>query len=73
MWHRIDSDEKVREHLEEIRTAAGRATALTRQLLAFSRKQIVQPKTIDLNAMVGQLTGLLGAVLVPLYVADVLW
>ncbi|MBN1424077.1 PAS domain S-box protein [Candidatus Fermentibacteria bacterium] len=38
--------------LEEIRTAAQRSAALTRQLLAFARKQIVTPKVLDLNATV---------------------
>ncbi len=42
----------LREDLNEIRQAAGRASALTRQLLAFSRKQVLQPKTIDLNTVV---------------------
>jgi two-component system, cell cycle sensor histidine kinase and response regulator CckA len=36
----------------EIRKAADRATALTRQLLAFSRKQVLEPKVLDLNAVV---------------------
>ncbi len=38
--------------VEEIRKAADRATALTRQLLAFSRKQVLEPKVLDLNAVV---------------------
>ncbi len=40
------------EDLEEIRKAARRAAALTRQLLAFSRKQVLEPKIIDLNTVV---------------------
>ncbi|HEY3219657.1 MAG TPA: response regulator [Gemmatimonadales bacterium] len=40
------------EDLEEIRKAARRAAALTRQLLAFSRKQVLEPRIIDLNSVV---------------------
>jgi signal transduction histidine kinase/CheY-like chemotaxis protein len=42
----------VRESLEEIRTAAERAAALTRQLLAFSRRQVWAPRELDLNEVV---------------------
>ncbi len=45
-------DPELREDLSEIRRAAGRASALTRQLLTFGRKQPLQPKTVDLNAIV---------------------
>jgi two-component system, cell cycle sensor histidine kinase and response regulator CckA len=38
--------------VEEIRKAADRATTLTRQLLAFSRKQVLEPKVLDINAVV---------------------
>jgi PAS domain S-box-containing protein len=40
------------EDVEEIRLAAERAAALTRQLLAFSRKQLLAPRVIDLNDVV---------------------
>ncbi|MBI1967608.1 MAG: PAS domain S-box protein [Gemmatimonadetes bacterium] len=48
-----------REDVEEIRKAAERAAALTRQLLAFSRRQVLQPKVIDLNAVVASAEKLL--------------
>lgn len=38
--------------VEEIRRAAERAAALTRQLLAFSRRQVMQPKVLDLNTVI---------------------
>jgi PAS domain S-box-containing protein len=46
------ADDPARPYLEEIRKAGERSAALTRQLLAFSRKQIVAPKLLDLNDVV---------------------
>jgi two-component system cell cycle sensor histidine kinase/response regulator CckA len=39
-------------HIEEIKSASRRARSLTQQLLAFSRKQMLQPRVLDLNAVV---------------------
>lgn len=44
--------ERVQEFLRGIRRAGDRAAALTHQLLAFSRKQVLEPKVLDLNAIV---------------------
>src|SRR5579863_3471457 len=61
---RIGPDPTVRTPAQEIANAANRATALTRQLLAFSRKQMLAPKVLDLNAVVTEnlklLTRLIG-------------
>ena len=48
-----------REELEEIQKAGERATALTRQLLAFSRKQLPVPRNVDLNHTVAELRRML--------------
>lgn len=53
-----DSDPK-REDGREILNAAKRAGTLTRQLLAFSRRQILSPKAADLNKCVGDITNML--------------
>jgi signal transduction histidine kinase/ligand-binding sensor domain-containing protein/CheY-like chemotaxis protein len=55
----IDSKEAVKEELEEIERAAERASSLTRQLLAFSRKQILKPRTLSLNEMVTDISRML--------------
>ena len=44
----------ARQDLQEVKSAAARATELTRQLLAFGRRQMLQPRTIDLNRVVKQ-------------------
>ena len=50
---------ELRTDIERIENAAGRAAALVRQLLAFSRKQVLQPKILDLNAIVANMDKLL--------------
>jgi two-component system cell cycle sensor histidine kinase/response regulator CckA len=46
-------------YLEEISKAANRAATLTRQLLAFSRKQVIQPVTLDLNSVISDMEKML--------------
>lgn len=50
--HLIDQSQPVYKNLEEIRKAAQRSADITRQLLAFARKQTVAPKVLDLNETV---------------------
>lgn len=47
------------EDVEEIRRAARQAAALTRQLLSFSRKQVLTPRVVDVNGVVGNLDKML--------------
>jgi PAS domain S-box-containing protein len=49
----LKPDEPLRVDIEEIRSAALRATDLTMQLLAFSRQQVLEPKVLDLSQSVG--------------------
>jgi PAS domain S-box-containing protein len=49
---KLETDSPHRENLEEIRYAGKRASSLTQQLLAFSRKQVLKPKILDLNQVV---------------------
>jgi two-component system cell cycle sensor histidine kinase/response regulator CckA len=55
----LGADSPLRKYAEQIRHATERATGLTRQLLAFSRKQMVQPVVLDLNAVVKDLDEIL--------------
>jgi PAS domain S-box-containing protein len=57
----LDSDPspEVKHSADEIRKAGDRAAVLTKQLLAFSRKQVLQPKVLDLNEVLAEIDGLL--------------
>jgi PAS domain S-box-containing protein len=55
--------DRQRKDLNAIETAAHSASHLTRQLLAFSRKQVLQPTVVDLNAVVTRARSLLGRVI----------
>ncbi len=52
----LHPDDPLRRNLSEIRRAGKRAAEVTQQLLAFSRKQVLAPKVIDLNSVVGETT-----------------
>jgi signal transduction histidine kinase/CheY-like chemotaxis protein len=56
---RLRDGDPLKRNLTEIRKAGERAASLTRQLLAFSRKQVMQPKILDLNAVVSDLEKML--------------
>ncbi len=56
---RLQAEDPLLRNLEEIKKAGDRAAALTRQLLAFSRKQVLQPKVLDLNSVVSGLENML--------------
>jgi two-component system, cell cycle sensor histidine kinase and response regulator CckA len=50
----IPSDDPYREAVDEIQNAGKRAASLTQQLLAFSRKQVLEPQVLDLNTIVDE-------------------
>lgn len=56
---RMSPSDPMRKNMEEIKKAGDRAASLTRQLLAFSRKQMFQAKVIDLNLVVADMDKLL--------------
>ncbi len=55
----LKGSEQQRKNLEEIRNAAERATSLTRQLLAFSRRQVLSPKALNMNQVIGDMDKIL--------------
>jgi PAS domain S-box-containing protein len=56
----VPPDDPVREDLEEIRLAGARAADLTRQLLAFGRRQVLRSESIDLNGAVSGVQKMIG-------------
>jgi two-component system, cell cycle sensor histidine kinase and response regulator CckA len=56
---RVPADHPAHHSAEDIRKAAGRAASLTRQLLAYSRQQVLQPRVLDLGAVVAEMEGML--------------
>ncbi len=55
----LPPDHALRRHIELTQTTAERAAGLTRQLLAFSRKQVLEPRVLDVNAVVAGLAPML--------------
>ncbi len=55
----VAAEHPMRDDLEEIRKAATRAADLTRQLLAYSRRQVLAPKLLELNAVIANLQPML--------------
>ncbi|MGH7893052.1 MAG: PAS domain S-box protein [Candidatus Binatia bacterium] len=63
LLRRLPRDEPMSRDIELIRKTSERASTLTRQLLAFSRKQVLQPKILDLNAIVASIAQMLERVI----------
>jgi PAS domain S-box-containing protein len=59
LLEQVKSGSKAREEIEEIRRAADRAAALTRQLLAFGRRQVIAPRVVNLNDVVANMDKML--------------
>ncbi len=55
----IESDDPLQAHLVQIQKAVRRSATLTRQLLAFARKQMIAPERLDLNATVADMLKML--------------
>ena len=63
-WAELGSDEvpdgsRAKKFFQQIRAQSERAAALTRQLLAYARRQTLEPRTINLNQLIGEATPLL--------------
>ena len=61
----LGEDAEIRGDIEEVLHAVDRASALTRQLLAFSRRQVLQPRLLDVNQVISDLGRLLRRLIGP--------
>lgn len=59
MADRVPEGDSLRRSAEQIQTAARRATSLTQQLLAFSRKQMLAPKVLNIHSVAGDMEKIL--------------
>ncbi|HME69306.1 MAG TPA: PAS domain S-box protein [Myxococcota bacterium] len=59
LLERVPRDHPLRPDLQEIHRAGERAAALTHQLLAFSRRQVLKPERLDLNAVISEMENML--------------
>jgi PAS domain S-box-containing protein len=59
----LSPDDPLADDIEEIRRAGESAASLTRQMLAFSRHQVMQPTVVNLNTVVHEMTRMLGRVI----------
>jgi signal transduction histidine kinase/CheY-like chemotaxis protein len=60
---RDDLDDSILKNLQQIQKAAERSADITRQLLAFSRKQVIEPRVVKLNPLIKDIEKMLGRLL----------
>jgi two-component system cell cycle sensor histidine kinase/response regulator CckA len=63
MLETLDRNDPMRDDVDEIRRAGGRAADLTRQLLMFSRQQVLEPKVLDLDDLLARMAKMLQRIL----------
>jgi PAS domain S-box-containing protein len=63
LLRKLDETSPLRPYVEEIKGAGERAFSLTKQLLAFSRRQVLEPKVLDLNAVITDIEPMLRRVI----------
>ncbi len=59
LLNRLAKNNPLRQEIEEIKKAGERATSLTNQLLAFSRRQVIKPEVLSLNALIANMERML--------------
>jgi PAS domain S-box-containing protein len=52
IYRKLGAEDPLRQQVDQVRHAGERAAELTQQLLAFSRKQVIQPRPLDLNSVI---------------------